>query len=93
MKRARKNTSGNNKNGCWGEKSNTINPEFYIHKDTEFFKDEDEIKTFSDKQKLRIWYQQTNTIRSSKGSSSGWRVMIPDGSSDLQEMLNMGVKR
>ena len=52
------------------------------------FKNEGEIKTFSDKQKQREFYcQQTCTSGNVKVSSSSGRKIIPDGNWDLHKGL------
>lgn len=45
-----------------------------------FFKNKDEIRTFSDiKKKKRLDHQPTCTVRNSKGSPSSKRKTIPNG--------------
>ena len=53
------------------------------------FKNQEDIKTFSDIQKVKQFnYQQKCTIRNAKGNTLGIRKMIPDGNADLHLRMN-----
>lgn len=49
------------------------------------FKNEGKIKTFSDKQELKDFIAADIHYKNAKGSSSGWREVIPDENSHFQD--------
>lgn len=50
-------------------------------------RNEDETKTFLEKEKQRIYVQQTCTTEDTKGSSSDKRKMTPDVSTEAQKII------